>query len=113
MDNIIDRDIIRNHIDTIILRLLGERDRYGYEICKEVLSRSGGVYELKEPSLYTALRRLEAGGQVSSYWGDEASQGARRKYYRITKDGRVYFSHTVEEWRSVKALMDKLIGEEP
>jgi PadR family transcriptional regulator PadR len=113
MDNIIDRDIIRNHIDAIILRLLGEQDRYGYEICREVLSRSGGAYELKEPSLYTALRRLEAGGQVSSYWGDEASRGARRKYYRITKDGRAYFERTVEEWRSVKGLMDKLIGGEP
>ncbi|MDR1909768.1 MAG: PadR family transcriptional regulator [Spirochaetaceae bacterium] len=112
MDNTIDRDIIRNHIDAIILRLLTERDRYGYEICKEVASRSGGAYELKEPSLYTALRRLAAGGQVSSYWGDGASQGARRKYYRITKSGRAWFKHTLAEWRSIKQLMDKLIGEE-
>jgi PadR family transcriptional regulator PadR len=111
MDNIIDRDIIRNHIDTIILRLLTEQDRYGYEICKEVSLRSGGAYEMKEPSLYSALRRLEGGTLVKAYWGDEASGGARRKYYRITGEGRAYYRHTLEEWESIKRLMDILIGE--
>jgi PadR family transcriptional regulator PadR len=111
MDNIIDRDIIRNHIDTIILHLLTERDRYGYEICKEVSLRSSGGYELKEPSLYSAFRRLEQAKLVESYWGDEGSRGARRKYYRINEAGQAYYRHTVEEWRSVRRLMDALIGE--
>jgi PadR family transcriptional regulator PadR len=111
MEDTIDRDIIRNHIDTIVLRLLTEQDRYGYEICKEVYSRSGGEYELKEPSLYTALRRLEGGGQVKPYWGDAASGGARRKYYRITKAGLAYYRQSVNNWQNIKRLMDKLIGE--
>jgi len=111
MEDTIDRDIIRNHIDTIVLRLLTEQDRYGYEICKEVYSRSGGEYELKEPSLYTALRRLEGGGQVKPYWGDETSGGARRKYYKITKAGLTYYRQSVNNWQNIKRLMDKLIGE--
>ncbi|MDR3342857.1 MAG: PadR family transcriptional regulator [Treponema sp.] len=112
MSNIINRDIIRNHIDTIILRLLTEEDRYGYEIGKEVLIRSGGTYQLKEPSLYSAFRRLESSQFVASYWGDDVSKGARRKYYRITPAGTEYYHRTIEEWRMVKQLMDRLTGEE-
>ena len=111
MENPIDRDIIRNHIDTIILRLLTEQDRYGYEVCREVAARSLGMYELKEPSLYSAFRRLEGEKLVVSYWGDDESKGARRKYYRITEEGAAYFRHTVEEWQRVKRLMDTLIGD--
>ncbi|MDR3343918.1 MAG: PadR family transcriptional regulator [Treponema sp.] len=112
MENLIDRDIIRNHIETIILHELTEQDRYGYEICKTVWVRSGGTYELKEPSLYSAFRRLENAQLVASYWGDDASKGARRKYYRITQAGTEYYRHTVKEWHKVKELIDTLIGEE-
>jgi PadR family transcriptional regulator PadR len=45
-NTLIDRDIIRNHIDTIILHLLFEKDRYGYELFKEVPARTNGAYEL-------------------------------------------------------------------
>lgn len=55
----INSDLIRGHIDTIILKILKERDNYGYEIMKAVSVNSGNEYELKEPSLYTSLKRLE------------------------------------------------------
>jgi len=102
--------MIRGHIDTIVLRLLAERDRYGYEIYKEVLARSGGEYELKEPSLYSAFRRLEAQGHITAYWGEE-SQGGRRKYYAITESGQGLLARSRGEWRSVKRILDKLIGD--
>ena len=79
----ISSDLIRGHIDTIILRVLMDEDNYGYEIIKAIRLLSDGQYELKEPSLYTSLKRLEKQGLIESYWGDE-SQGGRRKYYRIT-----------------------------
>jgi PadR family transcriptional regulator PadR len=107
----IGKDIIRGHIDTIVLRLLSEQDRYGYEVYKEVLSRSGGEYELKEPSLYSAFRRLEAQEYIRAYWGEE-SQGGRRKYYAITDTGRELCARSREEWRTVKKILDKLIGDE-
>jgi PadR family transcriptional regulator, regulatory protein PadR len=108
--NAIDKDIIRGHIDTIVLRLLSEQDRYGYEIYKEVLSRSKGKYELKEPSLYSAFRRLENQKYIESYWGEE-SQGGRRKYYRITETGREYCARSRAEWKGVKEILDLLIGD--
>ena len=106
---IIERDIIRNHIDTIILHLLVEQDRYGYEVYKEVLDRTGGAYELKEPSLYSAFRRLERDKLISSYWGDE-SQGGRRKYYAITETGRTYYAQAKAQWSRVQEIMSMILG---
>lgn len=109
--NTIGKDMIRGHIDTIVLRLLAEQDRYGYEVYKEVLSRSAGEYELKEPSLYSAFRRLEGQGYIRAYWGEE-SQGGRRKYYEITDTGRAYSERSRAEWRLARKILDKLIGDD-
>lgn len=105
----IGKDIIRGHIDTIVLRLLAEQDRYGYEVYKEVLARSNGAYELKEPSLYSAFRRLESQNFIKPYWGEE-SQGGRRKYYTITEIGREYFIRSCAAWQSMKTILDLLLG---
>ena len=110
-DVIIERDIIRNHIDTIILHLLTEQDRYGYAVCKEVLERTGGAYELKEPSLYSAFRRLERDKLIASYWGDE-SQGGRRKYYAITDAGKAYYAQAMAQWQRVQEIMTMILGPE-
>ncbi len=109
MENtLIDRDMIRNHIDTIILHLLSEKDRYGYEVYKEVIDRTEGQYELKEPSLYSAFRRLEQSKLIRSFWGDE-SQGGRRKYYSLTPEGKKYYENTLSEWNKVKLIIDTIL----
>jgi len=76
-------DLIRGSTDTIILAHLMKKNSYGYEINKDIMEKTDGQYELKEATLYTAFRRLEETGMISSYWGDETS-GARRRYYKIT-----------------------------
>lgn len=58
----ISADLIRGHINTIILRTLDERDKYGYEIINEIEDKSHGQYTLKQPTLYSALKRLETQG---------------------------------------------------
>lgn len=93
----ISRDLIRGLIDVIILKILLQGDCYGYEIIKKVFELSGGRYELKEPSLYTCLKRMEKQKMIESYWGNE-SQGARRKYYRLTESGRENLEQSVGEW---------------
>ena len=107
-DNIISSDLIRGHIDTIILRILLDGDNYGYEIIKAISARSGGEYELKEPSLYTSLKRLETGKMIVSYWGDE-SKGGRRKYYRITELGKKAYRRSLSRWKIARSLIDKLL----
>ncbi|MGN7359694.1 PadR family transcriptional regulator [Paenibacillus sp. SAF-054] len=104
----ISSDLIRGHIDTIILRILDEGDNYGYEIMKSIFKYSQGQYELKEPSLYTSLKRLESQGFITSYWGNE-SQGGRRKYYTVTPLGAENYHRSVEAWKIAKRLIDQLI----
>ena len=101
-------DLIRGHTDTIILARLTDGDNYGYEINKSIQQRTSGKYELKEATLYTAFRRLEQAGCITSYWGDEQT-GARRRYYSITDSGRETYSGLIDEWKKAKELIDKLI----
>ena len=100
-------DLIRGHTDAIILSLLARKDSYGYEINKTIAEASGGLYELKEATLYTAFKRLEEAGLIASYWGDQAG-GARRKYYSITASGQRLRQQLREEWEQARELIDKL-----
>ncbi len=102
-------DIIRGHTETIILAQLLEHDSYGYEINKSIRERTGGEYEAKEGTLYTAFRRLEQAGHIRSYWGDESS-GARRRYYAITDEGRKFYEDNKNEWQRIKHIIDCLIA---
>ena len=101
-------DLIRGHTDTIILARLMRGDNYGYEINKSILQKTAGLYELKEATLYTAFRRLEEAGCITSYWGDEQT-GARRRYYAITELGRETYGSLIEDWNRAKSMIDKLI----
>lgn len=101
-------DLIRGHTEAVILALLREKDSYGYEINKTIAETSGGRYELKEATLYTAFKRLEDAGWISSYWGDQGS-GARRKYYTITSAGVENLLRMQAEWREAREIIDRLL----
>lgn len=102
-------DLIRGNTDTIILGQLINHDSYGYEINKSISTISQGMYELKEATLYTAFKRLEESGYISSYWGNETT-GARRKYYTITPLGKNAHAKMLDEWNTSKEIIDKLIN---
>ena len=107
-DNKISSDLLRGHSDTIILKLLMDGDKYGYQISKLIQTNSGNEYELKEATLYSSVRRLEADGDIEWYWGDE-SQGGRRKYFRITAKGRATYASNKSNWEYAKRVLDKLL----
>ena len=104
-------DLLRGHTDTIILRRLLSKDSYGYEINKYISEKTAGAYELKEATLYSAFRRLEEGGLISSYWGDETT-GTRRRYYSITRQGQSVYQQNKLDWEEAKQLIDELIRED-
>ena len=101
-------DLIRGHTDAIILARLLQSDSYGYEINKMISTHSSGRFELKEATLYTAFKRLEDTGCITSYWGDSGA-GARRRYYTITPAGRDVSYRLLSEWKETKEIMDKLL----
>ena len=99
-------DVLRGHTDAVILAQLMRRDSY-----KTIESLSGGAFVLKEATLYTVFRRLEDSGLIVSYWGDEAV-GARRKYYKITQQGREAYRQARAEWADTVRILHALLEEE-
>lgn len=104
----ISKELIRGHTDTIILNILSQGDSYGYQVSKSIRLLSHQQYELNEATLYTTFRRLEKGGAIASYWGDE-TQGARRKYYKITASGQQQLTTALQEWEFAKDVISQLI----
>lgn len=101
----ISSDIIRGHLDAIILRLILEKDRYGYEISKEIGKRTQDRFQIKEATLYAVFQRLEKRGFIRSYEGD-VSLGSKRRYYAITPKGKAEFLQSVSEWSKIKEIID-------
>ena len=98
----------RGVLELCILEVLKRDASYGYEIVKLIAERSHGEYELKEATMYSSVRRLEADGDITWYWGDE-SQGGRRKYFKITEKGRATYAHNKTTWEYAKRVLDTLL----
>ena len=108
IDTTLSSDLLRGHTDTIILKLLTDGDKYGYEITKLVSEHSKQLYELKEATMYSSLKRLEKDGHIRSYWGDE-SQGGRRRYYHITDSGQELYQTNKKNWDYAKRILEQLL----
>ncbi len=106
----ISSDLIRGHINTIILRSLYDGDKYGYEIIAEIEAKSHGQYSLKQPTLYSALKRLEKDGYITSYWGGSVG-GGRRKYFSLTDEGKTVSEQNQSEWEYSRTIIDSLISD--
>lgn len=107
-------DLIRGNVDTVILKVLYEGDRYGYDLIKQINARSDGQWEIKQPTVYACLKRLEKQGFISSYWDSSESDGGRRKYYSLTDSGKEVFLKYKSEFERATALFGGIIsGSEP
>lgn len=104
-----DRELKRGTLEMVILALLRDGDRYGYEIVTELAVRTDGAFELREGTLYPVLYRLEAAGLVEPYWQTQ-ERGVPRKYYRITRTGLASLDEQRREWRAFVSAIDHVIG---
>ncbi len=108
----ISADLIRGHINTIILRTLYDEDKYGYQIMQEIEEKSHGQYILKQPTLYSALKRLESQGYIKSYWrAEDVTSGGRRKYFTLTESGKNIIEINLAEWEYSRTVIDSLISD--
>ena len=80
-------DLLHGNTRLLVLALLDTQDMYGYQIIKELKTRSENAFELKEGSLYPVLYAMESNRLVTSY-EQECGKRRRRRYYRITEKGR-------------------------
>lgn len=97
-------------MDTIILRTLQDSDKYGLEILNEIKNLSDDLYTVKQPTLYSSLKRLESQGLVLSCPGEE-TKGANRTYYRLTDEGRAFLEADQSQWEFARTIIDKLLSD--
>lgn len=100
----INKDLIAASSTPIVLAILSEEDSYGYAILQRVRELSGGHLEWTDGMLYPVLHRLELLGYVEARW-EVAESGRRRKYYRITTQGRAQLQEQRRQWQAVDATL--------
>ena len=92
----------------MVLRLLADKPMYGYQIVKELQTRSEGYFDLEQGTLYPALHRLEKDGLVTSQW-EIVEDGPSRKYYHITEIGRDELEKSARKWSDFSRNLLKLL----
>ncbi len=102
-------DQLRGHLEGLILAALERRAAHGWDIWRDLESRSGGALALREGSLYPALYRLERAGLVAARWDADAA-GPRRRVYRVTAQGRRRLAAAREQWRHFVGVLGPLLG---
>jgi DNA-binding PadR family transcriptional regulator len=104
----IDKGLVGGSTILLLLSLLQEKDRYGYEIIRELEIRSDNTFQFKEGTLYPVLHKLENMGYVESYLS-KGDAGRERKYYQITKRGRKQFVEEKQQWDIFSKSVEKVI----
>ncbi|HEY9014069.1 MAG TPA: helix-turn-helix transcriptional regulator [Gemmatimonadales bacterium] len=100
----INKDLIAASSTPLVLAILAEEASYGYAILKRVREMSGGRLEWTDGMLYPVLHRLERQGHVEARW-QVAESGRRRRYYRITRQGRAALAEERRQWQVVDATL--------
>lgn len=108
----LDRELKRGALDLVLLAILSDRPRYGYDIVTTIAERTNGLLEVKDGTLYPILYRLEAAGFVEAYWESPAvpqSRGMPRKYYRVTESGQAHYAALVAQWQTFVHAITRLV----
>src|SRR5438874_5626148 len=96
--SMLDRELKKGSAELMILSLVEDRARHGYEISKLIESRSEGTLKFNVASLYPLLYRLEARGWILGRWVEKPAQ-RRRRYYRLSAQGRKFLAAQRLRWR--------------
>ena len=97
----------RGSAELAVLTVLAEAPRHGYEIAKRIRHQTGGVVSFDVASLYPLLYALEGRGWVKGSW-EQAANGRRRRYYRLTPEGRRRLKPLRREWREFFRALNRL-----
>ena len=95
--------------ELLILALIEHEPRHGYELSKLIESRSRGVLSFHVTTLYPLLYRLEQRRLVEGRWVEKAGQ-RRRRYYRITSQGRRELASHRRSWKEFMAALNRVAG---
>jgi len=104
----VDKSLLTGSMTMLILKLLSEKDMYGYEMIDTLRQKSQNVFELKAGTLYPLLHGLEEKGMLRSY--EQEVLGKTRKYYSITKEGRKLLKEKTDEWNEYSGAVFNVLA---
>lgn len=104
----IDKALLSGSMSMLILKLLSEKDMYGYEMIETLRNRSQNVFELKAGTLYPLLHGLEEKGLLTSF--EQEFNGKVRKYYSITKEGHGFLKKKTDEWNEYSNAVTNVLA---
>ena len=104
----VDKSLLTGSMTMLILKLLSEKDMYGYEMIDTLRMKSQNVFELKAGTLYPLLHGLEEKGMLTVY--EQEFLGKTRKYYSITKEGKKLLKSKTEEWNEYSGAIANVLA---
>ena len=108
----IEKALLSGSTPLLVLSLLQDGDKYGYEMIEELAKRSDDTFHLKEGTLYPLLHALEREKFIRSYT-KTAPSGRERKYYALTGSGREQLEYKEQEWRLFSSKVNAVLGAAP
>lgn len=104
-----ERQMKKGVLDMLVLKLLSEEPKYGYQLISELQKKSAGVFVLKEGTLYPILYRLEEEKLVVSRWSEPEGKQLPRKYYAITEKGQETLPEIAGIWQQIGAGVARVL----
>lgn len=108
----LDHEVKRGSTEMLIMALVEDRPRHGYEIAKLIEQRSEGVLQFHAASLYPLLYRMERRGLIKGRWVEKAGQ-RRRRFYKLTAAGQKILDQQRQTWKEFFAALDRVAGINP
>jgi PadR family transcriptional regulator, regulatory protein PadR len=102
-------EVKKGSAELLVLALVEERARHGYEVAKLIEERSGGVLTFHIASLYPMLYRLEQRGLIQGRWVEKIGQ-RRRRFYRLTAEGRRVLASQRSHWQEFISALTRVAG---
>lgn len=110
MTNRYEQQMKKGVLDMLILKLLEQEEKYGYQLIQELKRKSEGRITLREGTLYPALYRLEEEGWIQSHWSMANDKEVSKKYYKITPMGKEALEEIVTIWKDFSDCVEQIMG---
>ncbi len=111
MNDKYERQMKKGVLDMLVLKLLEQEPKYGYQIIQEMKEKSEEIFLLKDGTLYPILYRLEEDGLVRSSWSGPEGKQMPRKYYEITSSGKEALGQITMVWKHISDGIAKIMEE--
>jgi PadR family transcriptional regulator PadR len=101
-------EALKGHLDLLLLAILAEGPAHGYAVIEALRSRSNGMFDLPEGTIYPALHRLENQGLLQSAWSEDGPR--RKRIYQLTPKGQQALASRQDEWKQFSKAVNATVG---